>query len=178
MGQRTKVELDIEAFAELRGSHKTLLHELHHSRAECTDLRRDFTVLKMTHAHTAIREQELEKQNILLLEARKHLTMKEAEATHRAVETERALKVSRAHEEELRSRFLDLEDFKVRAAGDIKMLMLERDKLRQAAESISKKGKLGKTALAKRGLGLSAGPAGSMLRNAGAASRIDMGKRK
>ncbi|CAE8590512.1 unnamed protein product, partial [Polarella glacialis] len=49
MGQRTKVELDIEAFAELRGSHKTLLHELHHSRAECTDLRRDFTVLKMTH---------------------------------------------------------------------------------------------------------------------------------
>jgi len=141
LGERLKVEHDVEAFAELRGAHTQTLRELTEVRSEAGELRRELVALRSAHAHKAAREQELERELARAEVERKSALEREQAEQQRALTAERELAAALSKEEEQRKKLLLMEDQKARNGAEMQKLRVENESLSKAVEDYASKKK-------------------------------------
>lgn len=131
---QTKIDFDVEAYAELRGSHSAMQSELRDLRQECTDLRRELMALKTAHAHKASREQELQREVSRLTEEKRQMELREKDARQHADRLQEQLTAQRSAAEEMSHQILRLEDAKAQKEGESKRYRDECAELRRIVE--------------------------------------------
>eukprot|EP00930_Biecheleria_cincta_P056503 TRINITY_DN4260_c0_g1_i1.p1 TRINITY_DN4260_c0_g1~~TRINITY_DN4260_c0_g1_i1.p1 ORF type:complete len:292 (-),score=56.69 TRINITY_DN4260_c0_g1_i1:2-877(-) len=136
---RTKVENDIEAYAELRGSHSAMQSELKDLRHESAELRRELMALKAAHAHKVSREQELQRE-VSRLEAEKgQMEQRQNEAKLHADHLQQQLAAQRSAGEEMNHQILRLEDAKAQIESESKRYQVECAELRKTVDLLDNK---------------------------------------
>mmetsp|Transcript_124551 Transcript_124551/g.346791 ORF Transcript_124551/g.346791 Transcript_124551/m.346791 type:complete len:317 (-) Transcript_124551:81-1031(-) len=156
VGERAKVEHDIEAFAELRGAHAQLQREFHEVRADACELRRELSSIRIAHAHKAAREKELERDLARTEEERVRTAEREADAKRRADEAESLLTQARAEAEELKAKLRRMQGLEAETDIQLRELRTERDELLREKEEAELKRK--KRASKRTGLSRSTAP--------------------
>lgn len=139
VSQQSKAEHDIEAFAELRGAHRSLQEELSGSRHECAELRRELIALKSAHANKIAREQELQRE-VARLDSESRKAVERSESVQQKFdEARQELFEVKADLEDAKRRLLSNEDEKTRCEGIQKALQKERDELKKDLEELQAK---------------------------------------
>lgn len=139
LDSRIKAENDIEAYAELRGSHFAIQSELKDLRHESTDLRRDLMKLKAEHAQKVAREQELQREVSRLEAEKRQVEQREKEAKQHADQLQQQLTAQRSAAEEMNHQILRLEDAKVQTEAESKRFQAECVELRKTVELLDHK---------------------------------------
>lgn len=150
VGERTKLEHDTEAFAELRGAHAATQRELDSLKAEAAEVRRELAAIRTAHAHKAAREQELERELSRVDEERRRFIEQEAASTRRADEAERELERARHREQELEMKLLSTREAEADAHAEVKEVRAELDHHRKVMEEEEMKRQSRARAMAKR----------------------------
>lgn len=122
---RAKAEFDIEAYAELRGSHSAMKSELEDLRHESADLRRELMAFKTMHAQKVSREQELQRDVARLEEEKRRGEERERDLKHHADQLQLQLAAQRSASEDLNRQILRLEDAKVQKEGECRRFQEE-----------------------------------------------------
>lgn len=141
VGERVKVEHDIEAFAELRGAHAQMQREFSEARADACELRRELSAIRTAHAHKAAREKELERELARTEEERLRTADREAAERTRAEEAENLLAKARAAAEEWKEKLLRMEGLEAQTDAELRDLRTQRDTLRREKEELEAKRK-------------------------------------
>jgi chromosome segregation ATPase len=138
MHERTKLEHDVEAFAELRGAHSQVQQEYYDLKMEVTRSRNEVMKLGNTLAQKNSREMELERELAQASAARQKAMDREVAALQKADDASMKMNKALYAEEYLRKELLRLEDEKVKMSHELRETKRERDTLKKLAE---KKGK-------------------------------------
>mmetsp|Transcript_61926 Transcript_61926/g.119373 ORF Transcript_61926/g.119373 Transcript_61926/m.119373 type:complete len:279 (-) Transcript_61926:373-1209(-) len=134
LAERAKVEHDVEAHAELRGTHAEVQRELSGTRVQIGELRQERAAMRAEIATKAAREVELEREIARAEDDKLRTSEREAAANRRAQESEAILARTQATLEEFRKQISQQEIAQAHAAVQLAQVIKERDELQRERE--------------------------------------------